>query len=97
MEKKATKPVAHIEVENLEAAIWLNDTKEGPMLNFTLQRVYRVNGERRRSNSFGKRDRENLSRLVALASEYVAVHEPTEFGASITVEVDAPEAEAQNI
>lgn len=95
MEKKAP-PVDRIEVENLEAAIWLNDTKEGPMLSYTLQRVYSVNGERKRSNSFGRRDSKNVSKLVKLANEYITKHDPKEFVRPLgTVQQDAPEAVAE--
>jgi hypothetical protein len=55
--KKPEKTIKHGRVR---AAVWKNDSKNGPFLNVTFSRVYKDGETFKESGSFGVTDLENL-------------------------------------
>lgn len=58
------KPLETIRIGRVQAAIWSNDTKHGPKLNATLERIYRDNDSWKSSSTYG---RDNLLLLAKVA------------------------------
>jgi len=61
------QPVEEVRIGSVKAAIWRNDTEQGPRFNVTLQRIYRDGeGKWHSTGSFG---RDDLLVLVKVANE----------------------------
>ena len=58
MEKN--KPIATIKHGAVRAAIWKNDSKNGPFLNLTFSRTYKDGDAFKDASSYGREDVKNL-------------------------------------
>jgi len=70
-EKQAKLPVEHINVDNINVAVWENEGKEGKKFrSFTLQKNYKdAAGEWKNGTSFGRSDCGNVIMAVLQAFE----------------------------
>ena len=69
-EKSTNKPVHEVRLGRIRAAIWLNDTENGPRYNVQISRLYKDQKDKwKDSTSFG---REDLP-LVAKVAEFAMV------------------------
>ncbi len=65
-------PVAEKRLGSLKAAIWVNETKNGPRHNVTLSRLYKNDGEQwQETISFGKNDLLPLRKLLDQAHTWI--------------------------
>ena len=70
---EGNKPVHTIRHHRLEAAIWSNQTANGPMYNVTVKRGYKdAAGEWKDAESFGFDDLMNLSKLLSDAHTFIS-------------------------
>ena len=67
----ATKPVHKISVRGVRASIWENQTKRGPMLAATFDRLYKVGDEWRSSGSFSAGELDSLAEAVNQARAWI--------------------------
>ena len=69
--KPGNKPVHEIRVSGIHAAIWKNDTEQGPRYNTTFERSYRDGETWKTSNSFGRDDLAMLSFVAQEALRWI--------------------------
>jgi hypothetical protein len=67
-EQSKKKPVKEVRIGSVKAAIWLNETEQGPRFNATFERLYREGDTWKSSPSFGRDD------LLVLAKVADQVH-----------------------
>ena len=71
--KANNKPVHTVRHRNIKAAIWKNETANGPMYNVTVLRSYKDDGgEWKDSNSIGYDDLMNVAALMYEAHAYIS-------------------------
>ena len=58
------KPLQEIRIRAVKAAIWCNDTKDGPRYNATFSRLYKDGDEWKSTSSFGRDDLLVLAKLA---------------------------------
>ena len=51
-----SKPLQEIRIRAVKAAIWCNDTEDGPRYNATFSRLYKDGDEWKSTSSFGRDD-----------------------------------------
>ena len=69
----ANKPVHTVRHRSIKAAIWKNETANGPMYNVTVLRSYKDDGgEWKDSNSIGYDDLMNVAALMYEAHAYIS-------------------------
>ena len=67
------KPVHTVRHRSIKAAIWKNETSNGPMYNVTIVRSYRDdNGDWKDSQSIGYDDLMNVAALMYEAHAYIS-------------------------
>ena len=73
MSKQTTKkaPVHEVRVGRVRAAIWENDTQNGPRHNVTLSRLYKDGDEWKDSQSFGRDDLPLVAKVSDLAHSWI--------------------------
>src|SRR5215212_6540132 len=68
------KPVHTVRHRSIKAAIWKNETSNGPMYNVTVVRSYRDdNGDWKDSQSIGYDDLMNVAALMYEAHAYISL------------------------
>lgn len=65
------KPVHELRIGSIKAALWQNDLPTGPRFTATFCRLYRDQGQWRRTESFGRDDLLVLSKLADLAHSWI--------------------------
>lgn len=65
------KPTHEIRIGSIKAAIWRNDTVNGPRHNVSVSRIYKDGEEWRSSDSFGREDLLTLAKVVDLAHTWI--------------------------
>ena len=76
------KPVHTVRHRSIKAAIWKNETSNGPMYNVTVVRSYRDdNGDWKDSQSIGYDDLMNVAALMYEAHAYISSLRANENGA----------------
>lgn len=77
------KPVHTVRHRSIKAAIWKNETSNGPMYNVTVVRSYRDdNGDWKDSQSIGYDDLMNVAALMYEAHAYISSLRAKENGAA---------------
>ena len=71
MAKAANKPVNEVRLGRIKAAIWENETPNGPRHNVTLQRIYKDGEEWKTSDSFGRDDLPLVMKVADLAHSWI--------------------------
>lgn len=67
-EKPGTKPVHEIRLGRIRAAVWLNDTENGPRYNAQITRLYKDKNDKwQDSTSFGREDLPLVAKVAELA------------------------------
>ena len=64
---QSKKPVHEIRMGRIKAAIWQNDTENGPRHNVTISRLYKDGEVWKDSNSFGRDDLPLIAKVSDLA------------------------------
>ena len=72
------QPVMKLEIRALKAAIWRNESENGPWHNVTLERVYKDGDEWKSSASFGRDDLLELAKLANNAHTWIVEQESAE-------------------
>lgn len=65
------KPVHKIRLSAIKAAIWENDTDNGPRHSVTVSRTYRSNDEWKESSSFGRDHLLVVSKVLDMAHSWI--------------------------
>ncbi|MCA9564816.1 hypothetical protein [Botrimarina mediterranea] len=68
---KKMRPVHEVRVGRVRAAIWENDTQNGPRHNVTLSRLYKEGEEWKDSGSFGRDDLPLVAKVSDLAHSWI--------------------------
>lgn len=68
------KPVHQVRLGRIRAAIWLNNTDNGPRHNVTVSRLYHDGGQWRDSTSFGREDLPLLAKVCDRAHDWIFEH-----------------------
>jgi hypothetical protein len=66
-----SKPVQEIRLGRIKAAIWENQTENGPRHNVTVSRLYKDGEEWKTADSFGRDDLPLLAKAVDLAHTWI--------------------------
>jgi hypothetical protein len=69
---KPNPPAHTVRVGAIQASIWRNETKEGPMFSVTFDRSYKDGDAWKRSDSFGRNNLLVLSNIASQAFEWIA-------------------------
>lgn len=64
-------PVHEIRLGAIKAAIWENDTRNGPRHSVTLSRLYKDGDEWKRTESFGRDDLPLVAKVADLAHTFI--------------------------
>lgn len=72
------QPVHEIRLGAIKAAIWKNETENGPRFNSTFSRIYRNGDEWKSTDSFGRDDLLVLAKVADLAHSWITQPEPDE-------------------
>ena len=78
---KKSRPVHEVRVGRVRAAIWENETQNGPRHNVTLSRLYKDGEEWKDSGSFGRDDLPLVAKVSDLAHSWIfgiAAEQPAE-------------------
>ena len=67
-EQLKKKPAKEVRIGSVKAAIWVNETEQGPRFNMTFERLYREGDTWKSTSSFGRDD------LLVLAKVADQVH-----------------------
>ena len=71
-EKTGNKPVHEVRLGRIRAAIWLNDTENGPRYNVQISRLYKDQKDKwRDSTSFGREDLPLVAKVADLAMVWI--------------------------
>jgi hypothetical protein len=68
------KPVHQVRFGRIRAAIWQNNTDNGPRHNVTVSRLYRDGDRWRDSTSFGRDDLPLVAKVCDRAQEWIYEH-----------------------
>jgi hypothetical protein len=69
---KGERPVHELRSGRIRAAVWKNQTANGPLLTATFERLYRTeSGEWRSSHSYAASELLELARVAELAHGYI--------------------------
>lgn len=79
---KKNAPVHELRVGRVRAAIWENDTQNGPRHNVTISRLYKDGDEWRDSASFGRDDLPLVAKVTDLAHSWIFGIAPEQAAAS---------------
>jgi hypothetical protein len=67
-DKPANKPVHELRLGRIRAAVWLNDTENGPRYNVQISRLYKDKQDKwQDSSSFGREDLPLVAKVADLA------------------------------
>ena len=75
-------PAHEIRLSGIQAAIWRNETAQGPRFNTTFQRNYRDGEEWKSSDSFGRDDLLTLGFVAGEALRWIIANTPQKPAAS---------------
>ena len=68
----AKKPVHEVRLGRIKAAIWENDTQNGPLHNVTFTRLYKDEDDQwKDSTSFGRDDLPLLAKIADMAHTWI--------------------------
>ncbi len=67
----AERPMHEIRLGRVKAAIWRNDTDNGPRHNVTFQRIYRSDNGWESTTSFGRDDLPLLAKVADMAHTWI--------------------------
>ena len=71
-EKSGVKPVHEVRLGRIRAAIWLNDTENGPRYNVQISRLYKDKSDKwKDSTSFGREDLPLVAKVADLAMVWI--------------------------
>jgi len=71
-EKATNKPVHEVRLGRIRAAIWLNDTENGPRYNVQISRLYKDQQDKwKDSTSFGREDLPLVAKVADLAMVWI--------------------------
>ena len=71
-EKPANKPVHELRLGRIRAAVWLNDTENGPRYNVQITRLYKDKQDKwQDSASFGREDLPLVAKVADLAMVWI--------------------------
>jgi hypothetical protein len=70
--KADSLPVHRIRHGAVNASVWQQETKKGPMFNVTFQRAYKDGDDWKNSSSFGRKDLLVLGFIAAQAFEWIS-------------------------
>ncbi len=71
-EKTGTKPVYEVRLGRIRAAIWLNETENGPRYNVQISRLYKDKNDKwKDSSSFGREDLPLVGKVADLAMVWI--------------------------
>ena len=65
------KPVHEVRLGRIKAAIWLNETENGPRHNVSLSRLYKDGDNWKDSTSFGRDDLPLVAKVADLAHTWI--------------------------
>ncbi len=84
--KEATKkaPVHEVRVGRVRAAIWENDTQNGPRHNVTISRLYKDGEAWKDSTSFGRDDLPLVAKVTDLAHSWIFGVAPEQLATAAT-------------
>lgn len=68
------RPVHEIRLGRIKAAIWSNETQNGPRHNVTLSRIYKDGNDWKDSASFGRDDLPLVAKVVDQAHTWIFSH-----------------------
>jgi len=69
------KPVHEIRLGRIRAAVWLNETENGPRYNVQLSRLYKDKNDKwKDSTSFGREDLPLVGKVADLAMVWIYEH-----------------------
>jgi hypothetical protein len=86
------RPVHQIRLGRIRAAIWQNNTDNGPRHNVTVSRLYRDDDQWRDSNSFGRDDLPLVAKVCDRAQDWIYEHGPEAAQTAAATPEDEPEA-----
>ena len=67
----STRPVHEVRMGRVKAAIWRNDSTNGPMHNVTIQRLYKTDEGWATTTSFGREDLPLVGKVADLAHTWI--------------------------
>ena len=71
-EKSGNKPVHEVRLGRIRAAVWLNDTENGPRYNVQITRLYKDQKDKwKDSTSFGREDLPLVARVADMAMVWI--------------------------
>ena len=70
-EEMSKRPVHEIRLGRIRAAIWENETQNGPRHNVTLSRLYRDGDKWKDSSSFGRDDLPLVAKVADRAHSWI--------------------------
>jgi hypothetical protein len=71
-EKSGNKPVHEVRLGRIRAAVWLNDTENGPRYNVQITRLYKDQKDKwKDSASFGREDLPLVAKVADLAMVWI--------------------------
>lgn len=93
MNAPKTKPIHEVRYGTIKAAVWRNDTENGPRFNTTFTKVYRDGEQWKTSDSFGRDELLLLGKVANEAHTWIyqqAREQPTEATPSSSSGVPGP-------
>jgi hypothetical protein len=72
---ESNTPVHELRSGLVRAAVWQNDSQEGPRYSVTFSRLYRLENEWKSSRSFSHDELPRVAEVAALAGEWIASQE----------------------
>ena len=76
------KPVHEVRLGRIRAAIWENETQNGPRHNVTFTRLYKDGTTWKDSGSFGRDDLPLVAKVADMAHTWIFQHKPDESNGS---------------
>jgi hypothetical protein len=71
-EKSGNKPVHEVRLGRIRAAVWLNDTENGPRYNVQITRLYKDQKDKwKDSTSFGREDLPLVAKVADMAMIWI--------------------------
>jgi hypothetical protein len=71
-DKSGNKPVHEVRLGRIRAAVWLNDTENGPRYNVQITRLYKDQKDKwKDSTSFGREDLPLVAKVAELAMVWI--------------------------
>ena len=71
-EKSGNKPVHEVRLGRIRAAVWLNDTENGPRYNVQITRLYKDQKDKwKDSTSFGREDLPLVAKVADMAMVWI--------------------------